>query len=381
MGVYQRPSGSWCYEIRGRNQEGKQVTLDARYDFDNKDDATLAWLEAKKKVKIRTTHFLFRNLVAARLEHLSLYTHKEEHEKVPRSYANDRKRLSRFGAWADLPAEEITREMVKNELKKLLALPPDGEGLTAVNVNKHLIALKAAFNHAINEGKLTVNPARGIDFFPEDDKTPKFIPEPDQLARILLLAKPIDRAYLTVVAYTAARISEINKLTWEDVRWDIDGQGHAAVGLWTRKKKDKKRVQRWVPVTYTVKKALKEAHKYRVRNSPWVFTNPEMVSKYPENPIRWRWIYRDKFFATLCDRAGMPRMGYHNLRHLASCNMAAKGAALTDIQQILGHERATTTDIYLRSLGFNGLRGAAEMMEGMCDFLCDSPVAQNEKPL
>ncbi len=376
MGVYQRPSGSWCYEIRGRNGEGKQVTLDSRYDFDSKDDATLAWLEAKKKVKIRSTHFLFRDAVAGRLEHLSLYTHKEDHEKVPRSYANDRKRLSRFGVWADLPVEEITRDMVKAELKKLLAPPPEGLGLTAANVNKHLIALKAAFNYVIKEGKLTVNPTKDIDFFPEDDKAPKFIPSPDQLAQVLLLAKPMDRAYLTIVAYTGARISEINKLSWADVRWDIDGKGHTAVGLWTRKKKDKKRVQRWVPVIERVKQALQYAHQHRIKNSPWAFTNPLMVVKYPDNPNRWRWIYRDKFFATLCDRTGVPRMSFHNLRHLASCNMAAKGAALTDIQQILGHERATTTDLYLRSLGFNALRGAAELIEDMCD----SPVAQNENP-
>ena len=119
MGVYQRPSGSWCYEIRGRIEEGKQVTLDSRYDFDSKDDATLAWLEAKKKVKIRTTHFLFRDLVVARLEHLSLYTHKEDHEKIPKSYANDRKRLSRFGVWADLPAEDRPSNMLTDTARRI----------------------------------------------------------------------------------------------------------------------------------------------------------------------------------------------------------------------------------------------------------------------
>ncbi len=37
--------------------------------------------------------------------------------------------------------------------------------------------------------------------------------------------------------------------------------------------------------------------------------------------------------------------------------MMARGAVLTDIQHVLGHERTTTTDIYLRSPGFNALRG------------------------
>ena len=105
-----------------------------------------------------------------------------------------------------------------------------------------------------------------------------------------------------------------------------------------------------------------------------------MVLKYPNEPSRWRWIYRDKFFATLCEKAAVPRMGYHNLRHRAACNMIARGAVLTDIQQILGHERATTTDLYLRSLGFNALRDAAELMEDCADFCADNESAQIENP-
>ena len=178
MGVYQLRSGKWCYEIRGR-KEGRQVTLDARYDFDTKDDATLAWIEAKQKVKIRTTHFLFRDAVAGRLEHLHLYTVKDEHEKVSKTYANNRVRLSRFGAWAYLPVEEITRQMIKSELEGLL-----GEGHTPANVNKHLMALKAVFNYAINEGKLAVNPTRGIDQFPAGERKVKFIPERNQFAEV-----------------------------------------------------------------------------------------------------------------------------------------------------------------------------------------------------
>lgn len=137
---------------------------------------------------------------------------------------------------------------------------------------------------------------------------------------------------------------------------------------------------RWVPVIERVKESLQYVYQHRTKNSPWVFTNPKMVVKYANNPERWRYIYRDKLFGSLCDAAGVPRMGYHNLRHRAASNMMAKGASLTDVQHILGHERATTTDIYLWSLGFDSLRGAAELMDDGCDCLCDSKVAQNGNP-
>jgi hypothetical protein len=38
-----------------------------------------------------------------------------------------------------------------------------------------------------------------------------------------------------------------------------------------------------------------------------------MVEKYPNDPEKWCYVYRDKFFDTLCRRAGVPEMGYHAL--------------------------------------------------------------------
>jgi integrase len=168
----------------------------------------------------------------------------------------------------------------------------------------------------------------------------------------------MDRAYLTVIQFSAARVGEVNSLRWEDVNFE-----RSAICLWTRKKAGGNKTPRWIPVSDGVIDALRYAHQHRTKNSPWVFTNPKMVVKYPEEPERWRYIYRDKFFKTLCREAGVPEMGYHNLRHAAASTMAARGAALTDIQKFLGHERSTTTDIYLQSLGFNFLQGLADMLD------------------
>jgi site-specific recombinase XerD len=41
------------------------------------------------------------------------------------------------------------------------------------------------------------------------------------------------------------------------------------------------------------------------------------------------------------------------VRHYGASRLAKEGIPLTDIQALLGHSRATTTDIYLQSLGFN----------------------------
>jgi integrase/recombinase XerD len=49
-----------------------------------------------------------------------------------------------------------------------------------------------------------------------------------------------------------------------------------------------------------------------------------------------------------CDRAGLPRVGAHRLRHTAACNMLRAGASLSEIGQVLRHREQKTTAIYAK---------------------------------
>lgn len=103
---------------------------------------------------------------------------KDDFEKVSKTYANNRARLRRFAEWRDIIIEEITRDMIQAKMLALLVT------FTPANVNKHLVTLRAVFNHAINNeiGTLTPNPAARVPFFAENEKA-KMIPERDQVAR------------------------------------------------------------------------------------------------------------------------------------------------------------------------------------------------------
>ncbi len=48
------------------------------------------------------------------------------------------------------------------------------------------------------------------------------------------------------------------------------------------------------------------------------------------------------------DRAGLPRMGSHRLRHTAATQMLRQGATLSDIAQVLRHRSIDTTAIYAK---------------------------------
>lgn len=49
-----------------------------------------------------------------------------------------------------------------------------------------------------------------------------------------------------------------------------------------------------------------------------------------------------------CDRAGLPQVGAHRLRHSAATDMLRAGASLAEIGQVLRHRRAGTTAIYAK---------------------------------
>ena len=178
------------------------------------------------------------------------------------------------------------------------------------------------------------NPAFGIERFPET-KQKRYIPPEEDIQKVLDLAKPLDRLYLLVVAHTLGRIRSVNQLKWEDVHKDY-------VSLYTRKSKNSDLKEIRVPMNEVLRSVLKVIPK----KGEYVFTNPLTERPYD---------YRDKFLPRLCRLAGVRPFMYHAFRHFGASKLDNSGEALSTIQQILGHERATTTDHYLQSI-----RGSAK---------------------
>ena len=60
--------------------------------------------------------------------------------------------------------------------------------------------------------------------------------------------------------------------------------------------------------------------------------------------------YRSKILKTACRKAEVKEFGYNSLRHYGASKLADSGVPITTIQALLGHQRTTTTDIYLQSI-------------------------------
>ncbi len=143
---------------------------------------------------------------------------------------------------------------------------------------------------------------------------------------------------------TMARVSEVNRLTWDDV--NLDGK---YVVLCTRKKHGGHLTPRTVPMTRRLHEILSRRYEQRDPSKPWVFWHRYRSGKgvMKEGPFG----DRKKFMKTLCRKAGVRYFRFHALRHSGVSVMDANNVPIGSIQRILGHENRKTTEIYLYSIG------------------------------
>jgi integrase len=161
----------------------------------------------------------------------------------------------------------------------------------------------------------------------------------------------MDRLYLLLIIHTLARIREINNLKWTDVH-------EKYLTLWTRKSRNSNLEPRDIPLNSVLREVIAQIPK----EGEYLFINPRTNKKYD---------YRDKFLGTLCRKAGAKVFTFHCLRHFGASLLSSSGAGTGDIQGILGHASASTTDGYIQSLK-PGMIDAMKMMEDInCEKISD----------
>jgi len=213
---------------------------------------------------------------------------------------------------------------------------------TPCAANKERKNLMAAWNWGIKHlGLPEVNPFSRTDKHPVDQK-PKYVPTLEEANKVISATNTIeDRVFLMALLHTAARRGEICRLKWDDV--DLEGR---KVRLGTRKRKGGAMQYDWIFMSPELTIALKD-----LKGS----AKGELV--FSRNGEQYQ--TRQHLMKRLCQRAGVKFFGFHALRHLTASLMAANGVPMPEIQYILRHQAMTTTNGYIRRLGFanNPLEG------------------------
>ena len=162
---------------------------------------------------------------------------------------------------------------------------------------------------------------------------------------MIAVADPDTQDYLWTIRETMARVSEVNRLTWEDVNLN-----ERFVILYTRKKVGGDLTPRKVPMTQKLYEVLKRRHDNRDPDKPWVFWHrywSRKKGRFCEGPYG----DRKQVMKTLCEKAGVKYFRFHPIRHSGASTMDGNNVPIGAIQRILGHENRKTTEIYLHSIG------------------------------
>ncbi|HWF88519.1 MAG TPA: tyrosine recombinase XerC [Pyrinomonadaceae bacterium] len=215
---------------------------------------------------------------------------------------------------------------------------------TKASIARKLAALRTFFQFLVREGLLELNPAKLVATPKLEKKLPKhlsieeavrFIESPDPETD---LGKR-DRAMLELLYATGVRVAELTTLNLADV--DFRNQLARVTG--------KRRKQRIVPFGEPASAAIRSYLEVRdkfLMNAPISKRDEEaLFLNYQGTRITTRSVGRmvEKYIR-IC--AGMHNISPHALRHSFATHLLDSGADLRDIQELLGHARLSTTQVY-----------------------------------
>ena len=278
------------------------------------------------------------------LDHLRYERNVSAH--TLRNYESDLQQFFNFLAPADEkgkrrppPVEQIDHLTIREWLATL-----HSDQKKKTSIARKLAALRTFFQFLVREGMLELNPAKLVATPRKEKKLPvhlsiedaiRFIETPDAETD---LGKR-DRAILELLYATGVRVSELVSLNLRDI--DFKNRLLRVFG--------KRRKERIVPFGEPAVRAVQDYLSVREKflaNAPVSKRDAQpLILNYQGTRMTTRSVGRlvEKYIR-MC--AGIHDISPHALRHSFATHLLDSGADLRDIQELLGHARLSTTQIY-----------------------------------
>jgi integrase len=244
-------------------------------------------------------------------------------------------------AWdPHIPVVTITPAMVLTYLEKR------AKDVSGNAFNKDRKNLTAMWRWGQEIFDIETDPLKKIKKRSHDRKV-QYTPPTVDILSVIAAAEGEDSVLLECVLNTAARRSEILRLTWMD---DINLE-RGNVRLGTRKTSDGSIEYKWMPMTDDLNKALR--HWWDARNdkrSPHVFPTYYLLN--PQTGVNKNGEQRaNRKLKALCKRAGVKPFGFHGIRrYVASVLADTHKVSAKKIQGILRHKSLATTERYIKAI-------------------------------
>jgi integrase len=221
---------------------------------------------------------------------------------------------------------QITRREVMSFHTRLLEV----DGLAPASCDHHLKLMRRMFNLAVEWEIIEKNPLNRISLYKQDNKVENYLDE-EQLKRLLhVLRTDKNRMTCNVLLFllsSGARLNEALSAKWSQI--DIENR----VWVIPATNSKSKRI-RSVPLNQAAIDVLAqlgtESHEY-------LFMSHRSDTHLKEIHTGWK---------TLREKAGLPHLRIHDLRHSFASFLVNGGRTLYEVQQILGHSVPTVTQRY-----------------------------------
>ena len=244
------------------------------------------------------------------------------------------------GTLKQIPVKDIDHITIREWLAEL-----HSENKKKTSIARKLASLRTFFQFLVREGVLEVNPAKLVSTPRVELKLPthlsiedavRFIECPDLNTHLGMR----DRAILEFLYATGIRVSELVNINMRDI--DFKDKLVRVTG-----KRNKQRILPFgEPALQSLMYYLNEARPEFLNNCPPLERDEKAVFlNYKGTRISTRSVGRmvDKYIRQCSD---IKNISPHSLRHSFATHLLDSGADLRDIQELLGHARLSTTQIY-----------------------------------
>jgi len=205
-------------------------------------------------------------------------------------------------------------------------------------VNRALTVLGAACNRLVKLGRLRENPVARVSKAREARHTRVALSK-EEARRLIDATGPALRPLVVAGLYTGARRGELLRLTWADVNFDS-----GTIALFRPKVGNASRI----PLHPRLAEELQRLREERARAENRAVPDDEPIFLARSGRP---WVTIQRAFQKALKTAGLgTRKGlcFHSLRHTFAVHFLEGGAAVPDLQGLLGHADLTTTQIYAR---------------------------------
>jgi len=302
----------------------------------NKQMRTLAEsIRAKKEVEIQSGKYGFRNPNQKKIKLFDyFYKLMEERKENKGNYGNWESCLKHLKSYCHESTllTDVDVDFIEGFKKHLLTqkLTKSDKVLAINSASSYFNKLRSCINQAYNDDLILKNPVKKVKSIKGEETQREYLTEDE----IKLLAKTdcryevLKRAFL-FSCYTGLRWSDVNKLTWDELK--KENEGYKIIF-----KQKKTKGQEYLHINDTARKLMGD----RREASERVFKGLRYNTQWNLALDQWAL------------KAGVKKhITFHTARHSNATWLLNKGVDLYVVMKILGHKDIRTTQVYAKIVG------------------------------